>query len=157
MYGGTAHLDLDASQTGDDTSHGSTTHTARLANTTCLPFWPPQRQAALVWIIAHLVYYRLQSNRRLSLKDFMDFLRRARWKAYHRSSNRPKTGRYLDLLWCPTMVPESVKQRQAGPDQQEYTARHGPPPLPRVWSTTRFSYLLNSLFSHRKEFATYVK
>ena len=44
----------------------------------------------------------------------MDFLRRARWKAYHRSSNRPNTGRYLDLLGCPTMVPESLNQRPAG-------------------------------------------
>jgi len=41
-------------------------------------YWSPQRHAALLWIIVHLVYYRLQSNRRLSLKDFMDFLRRAR-------------------------------------------------------------------------------
>ena len=61
-------------------------------------YWPPQRQAALLWIIAHLVCYRLQSNRRLNHKKFMDFLRRARWKAYHRSSNRPNTGRYLYLL-----------------------------------------------------------
>jgi hypothetical protein len=58
-------------------------------------FWSPQRQAAILWIIAHLVDYRLQSNRRLFLKDF---LRRARWKAHHRSCKRPNTGRYLDLL-----------------------------------------------------------
>jgi hypothetical protein len=43
--------------------------------------WSPQKQAAMLWIIAHLVYHRLQSNRPLSLKDFMDFLRRARWMA----------------------------------------------------------------------------
>ena len=61
-------------------------------------YWPPQRQAALLWIITHLVYYRLQSSRRLSLKDFMECLRRARWKAHHRSAPRPNTGRYLDLL-----------------------------------------------------------
>ena len=61
-------------------------------------YWPQQRQAALLWIIAHLVYYRLQSHKRLSLKDFMDFLRRARWKTYHRAGKHPNTGRYLDLL-----------------------------------------------------------
>jgi hypothetical protein len=54
-------------------------------------YWPPQRQAALLWIIAHLVDYRLQSSRRLSLKDFMEFLRRARWKVYQRSSPQSKT------------------------------------------------------------------
>jgi hypothetical protein len=26
-------------------------------------FWPPLRQTALIWIMAHLVYYRLQSHR----------------------------------------------------------------------------------------------
>ena len=61
-------------------------------------YWPQQRQAALLWIIAHSVYYRLQSHRRLSLKDFMDFLRRASWKTYHRAGKRSNTGRYLDLL-----------------------------------------------------------
>ena len=148
MYGGTAHLDLHASQTGDDTSHGSPTHTAKLVNTTCLPLFAPQRQAALLWIIAHLVCYRLQSNRRLNHKKFMDFLRGARWKAYHRSSNRPNTGRYLYLLWRPTMVPVSVIRRPVGRDQQECTARHGPRLHHVLEPQTTFSYLLlNSLFS----------
>jgi hypothetical protein len=40
-------------------------------------FWPPQRHAAIVWIIARLVVYRLQNQRRLSLIDYMDFLYRA--------------------------------------------------------------------------------
>ena len=29
-------------------------------------YWSSQRQAALLWIVAHLVYYRLQTHRRLS-------------------------------------------------------------------------------------------
>ena len=49
--------------------------------------WPPQRHAAVLWIIAHLVHYRLQTHRPLSLSDFMDFLRRSWWKP------RPRTGR----------------------------------------------------------------
>ena len=60
-------------------------------------YWPPQRQSALIWIMAHLVYHRLQSHKRQSLHDFMDFLKRARWKTYHRSTRRPM-GRYLDIL-----------------------------------------------------------
>ena len=32
------------------------------------------------WILANLIYYRLQTHRRLSLSDFMDFLRRSCWK-----------------------------------------------------------------------------
>lgn len=39
---------------------------------------PPKRQAAIIWIVSHLVPYRLQTERRLSLTDYMDFLQRAR-------------------------------------------------------------------------------
>jgi len=42
-------------------------------------FWPRQRQAAILWIQAHLVHYRLQTHWRLSIYEFMDFLRRSRW------------------------------------------------------------------------------
>jgi hypothetical protein len=34
----------------------------------------------------------------LSLRDFMDFLKRARWKAHHRKGKRSNTGRYLEVL-----------------------------------------------------------
>ena len=45
--------------------------------------WPPQRQAAVIWILAHLIAYSLQSTKRLSLLDYVDFLRRARWRLYN--------------------------------------------------------------------------
>jgi hypothetical protein len=48
--------------------------------------WPPQRHVAVLLILAHLVHYRIQMHRRLALSDFMDFLRRSRWKS------RPRTG-----------------------------------------------------------------
>ena len=63
-----------------------------------LPASPPQRQAAIIWIVAHLVAYRLQTHRRLSLNDYMDFLQRARWKEYHQAPKTPTVGRYLDVL-----------------------------------------------------------
>jgi len=42
--------------------------------------WPPQRQSAVIWMLAHLIAYSLQSMKSLSLLDYvyMDFLRRAR-------------------------------------------------------------------------------
>jgi hypothetical protein len=79
-------------------------------------FWPPQRQATLLWIITHLVYSRLQSSRRLSRTYFREFVRRARWKPCQRTSPRPYTGRYLDLLLRPTMTRESEKQLYGRPD-----------------------------------------
>jgi len=40
--------------------------------------WPPQGQSAVLWIMAHLVQYRLLTQRRLSFLDYVDFMRRAR-------------------------------------------------------------------------------
>ena len=54
-------------------------------------YWPTQRQADLLWTVAHLVYYRLQIHRCLSLREFMDFLQRAPWKA-HRARRAPLRG-----------------------------------------------------------------
>ena len=60
-------------------------------------FWPLQRQAAIVCI--HLVEHRMQRKICLTLSDCMDFLRRAKWKAYHKSPRQHRVGNYLDLIW----------------------------------------------------------
>jgi hypothetical protein len=61
-------------------------------------FWPAQKHNAITWSLAHFVYYRLQTQRRQSLKDFLDFLRRARWKVYHHPQRKCQIGRYLEVL-----------------------------------------------------------
>ena len=60
--------------------------------------WPPKRHAAVIWILAHLVSYRLLTNRRLSLRDYMDFMQRSRWKLCHKTGTCPHTGRYLEVI-----------------------------------------------------------
>ena len=60
--------------------------------------WPPKRHAAVIWILAHLVSYRLQTDRRLSLRDYMHFMKRSRWKLCHRTNTCPYTGRYLEVI-----------------------------------------------------------
>ena len=60
--------------------------------------WPPQRYGAILWIIAHLVYYRTQRRHQLTLADYADFLRRARWKAYLLPHRPKRVGNYLTLL-----------------------------------------------------------
>jgi hypothetical protein len=60
--------------------------------------WPPQRHAAVTWILAHLVHYRLQTHRLLSLSNFMEFLRISRWKPRPRTGRASSTGRYLEIL-----------------------------------------------------------
>ena len=59
---------------------------------------PTQKQAAILWIVAYLVAYRLQTQRHLSLTNYVEFLQRARWKEYHRTPKTPTVGRYLDVL-----------------------------------------------------------
>jgi hypothetical protein len=64
---------------------------------TNIKLWPPQRHAAVFWIMAHFVFYRLQKNRRLSLRDYVDIMKRARRKLQQNTA-RTKTGRYLEVL-----------------------------------------------------------
>jgi hypothetical protein len=60
--------------------------------------WPPQRHKAILWILAHLVDYILQTHQRISLLDYIDFMRRARWKAGSSPARRRAMGNYLDVL-----------------------------------------------------------
>ena len=63
--------------------------------------WSPHSQYAVFWIMAHLVQYRLLTQRRLSPLDYVDFMCRARWKLYHHSRRPRVTGWYLDVIDWP--------------------------------------------------------
>jgi len=58
---------------------------------------PPERRAIL-WILAHMVYYSQHKGNQMSLTDFADFLRRVRWKTYQRTRRHERVGKYLMLL-----------------------------------------------------------
>jgi len=93
-------MELDKNQDSGNTTHTPQTHTRGVDPTPDFPSPPPppQKQAAIIWIVAHLVAYRLQTQRRLSLASCMDFLKRARWTVHHRATKTPTVGRYLDVL-----------------------------------------------------------
>ena len=57
--------------------------------------WPQQR---ILWVLAHLVYYSKHNRTYLSLTDYADFLRRARWKTYQRARRQERVGNYLRLI-----------------------------------------------------------
>jgi hypothetical protein len=42
---------------------------------------PLRKHRAILWQLAHLVYYGTQNNPHNTLQDYADFLHRARWKA----------------------------------------------------------------------------
>ena len=56
--------------------------------------WPRQHLATL-WIFANLIYYLVHNRRSMSLEEYIDYLRRARWKKYQETK---KIGNYLDIL-----------------------------------------------------------
>jgi hypothetical protein len=60
--------------------------------------WPPRRHRAVLWIIAHTVWYRVQESRTPSAHEYLDFLRRARWKAYQDTGRVKNVGNYLAIL-----------------------------------------------------------
>jgi hypothetical protein len=61
-------------------------------------FCPPQKHAAVTWILAQFICYRMHTQRRQSLLDYIDFMRRARWTCYERHTHKCKVGKYLDML-----------------------------------------------------------
>jgi hypothetical protein len=59
--------------------------------------YPPQRQNATIWMIGHMLGY-VYDNQSVTLQDFLDFLKRARWKEYNRRSTFKRCGIYLDVI-----------------------------------------------------------
>ena len=59
---------------------------------------PPQRHKAIMWMLAHLVDYHIQGQRRISLLDYIDFMRQVRWKADSRPTRPTAVGSYLTVL-----------------------------------------------------------
>ena len=117
-------------------------------------FWPPQKHAAMIWIIAHQVAYRMQTQKRLSLLDFTDFLRRTRWKAYNQTARRHTAGNYLDVLKGP--IPQvgkyntNAESRRKHPQRRQTGGRGHHPLAPRQRKETKRSHLLR----HERESRT---
>ena len=61
-------------------------------------FWPPQRKQAILWIIAHMVFYCVNNWQQLKDTDYADFQRRSRWKAYQKAQRRERIANYLIVL-----------------------------------------------------------
>jgi hypothetical protein len=80
------------------------------------PYMAPQRQTAVLWILGQFVCYRIQ-NGSLSVRDFVDFVHRVKWKL-HRKTARPNIGRYPEVLeWSTATDREgSTASRSVKPD-----------------------------------------
>ena len=59
--------------------------------------WPPQRRAVL-WVLAQFVGFRSQPVRNLTFQDYVDFLRRSKYKFYRKRNRITQVGNYLSIL-----------------------------------------------------------
>jgi hypothetical protein len=69
----------------------------------CWPLEPKvagsnQRHRAVLWFVAHIALYSGQQRKELTHTDYMDFLRRHRWKLYQTSRRRELVGNYLNVI-----------------------------------------------------------
>jgi hypothetical protein len=60
--------------------------------------WPPSRRGAILWLLAHMVYYCIQQRKRLIDTDYADILRCARRKIYQNACRLQRVGNYLEVL-----------------------------------------------------------
>jgi hypothetical protein len=61
--------------------------------------WPPKRHRAVLWFVAQHATYRNKQHRQiLTMEDYMDFLRRQKWKFYQRPKRMELVGNYLSIL-----------------------------------------------------------
>jgi hypothetical protein len=60
--------------------------------------WPPPKPNATFWILGHRVYYSLNGPKALSLINYLDFLRRMRWRTYQWPKRLRICGNYLDVI-----------------------------------------------------------
>ena len=55
-------------------------------------FWSPQGYRAILWILAHVIYYCAQHWHQVATIDYADIMRRARWKAYQKLAGAKRLG-----------------------------------------------------------------
>jgi len=59
---------------------------------------PSKRHRAVLWTLAKLVIFRTQQRRDLTLHDFIDFMRRTKWKMYQAQKRNEHVGDYLTFI-----------------------------------------------------------
>ena len=62
------------------------------------PVCPRKRHRAVLWTLAKLVIFRTQQRRDLTLHDFIDFMRRTKWKMYQAQKRNEHEGDYLTFI-----------------------------------------------------------
>jgi hypothetical protein len=64
----------------------------------CFKTWPRQCHQAILWFLVHMVFYHVNKCRTLSVVDYIDFMRRTRWKTYQCSNRIKFVGTYPEVF-----------------------------------------------------------
>ena len=81
-----------------DTAQGPSSDTPRVDPPAAVPHMAPRRHRTVLWVLAHMVWFRISERRTTSAQEYSDFLRRARWKAHQATGRVDKAGSYLAIL-----------------------------------------------------------
>jgi hypothetical protein len=60
--------------------------------------WPIQRHNATTWILGHMVWYVTANKVKPTLLDYLDYMKRKRWKEHEEKRLRQHCGNYLQIL-----------------------------------------------------------
>jgi len=86
----------------------------------------PRRRRAVLWLLADLVIFRTQQRWELTLQDFIDLMKRSKWKLYQSHKREARMGYYLSVIdmgkWRDRH--EHVIGPGGGYDRQRHTSRN---------------------------------
>jgi hypothetical protein len=90
--------------------------------------WSARQRRAVLWVLANLVTFRNQQQRELTLQDFIDYMKRSKWKLYQSYKKEASVGNYISVIdmgmWRARH--EHVIGPGGGHDKQRPTSRnHG--------------------------------
>ena len=62
-----------------------------------ITLWPTQRQRAVLWVLAQFVGFRSQLERKQTSQNYIDFLRRSKYKFYRKRKRKTRVANYLSI------------------------------------------------------------
>jgi hypothetical protein len=60
--------------------------------------WPPKHRKAILWVLVNVVLFRNQQKWHVTLHEFIDFLKRSKWKLLCLKRGKECVGNYLVVM-----------------------------------------------------------
>jgi hypothetical protein len=61
--------------------------------------WPRKIRNTVSWMLGQMLSYIMQGRRILTQEDYLEFLKRARWKAYNGRKDMSTYGEQLEVMF----------------------------------------------------------